>query len=87
MIQSISRSKHKPIEGVEFQSIIEDGQLISVEQGRGLLKKWSNRGRVFIDMSAKHEHTALGETIRFSDTVLWCAPERRGASSGTSKAA
>ena len=70
--------KHKPIEGVEFQSIIEDGQLISVEQGRGLLKKWSNRGRVFIDMSAKHELAALGETIRFSDTVLWCVRPNEG---------
>lgn len=70
--------KHKPIEGVEFQSIIEGGQLISVEQGRTLLKERSKRGRVFVDISARHELAALGQTIRFADTVLWCVRPNEG---------
>ncbi len=69
---------HKPIEGVEFQFIFENGQFISVEQGRALLKKWSKRGRVFVDMSAKHEMAALARTIRFADTVLWCVRPSEG---------
>ena len=70
--------KHKPIEGIESRCIVEDGQFISVAQGRALLKEWSKRGRVFVDMSAKHELAALVRTIRFADTVLWCVRPNEG---------
>jgi predicted acylesterase/phospholipase RssA/CRP-like cAMP-binding protein len=64
--------KQKLIEGIECRCIVEDGQFISVEQGRAWLREWSKRGRVLIDVSAKHELAALMRTIRFADTVLWC---------------
>ncbi len=65
--------QQEPIEGVESRCIVEDGQLISVEQGRALLREWAQRSRLLIDISAEHELAALVRTMRFADTVLWCA--------------
>ena len=71
--------KHKPIEGIESRCIFESGKLISEAQGRTLLKQWSKRGRVFVDLNAKHDLVALVRMIRFADTVLWFArPSEEG---------
>ena len=64
--------QQKPIEGIESRLIFENGQFISVEQGRALLKDRAKRGRVLVDMGAQHDLAALARTIRFADSVLWC---------------
>ena len=70
--------KHKPIEGIESRCIFERGKLISEAQGRALLKQYSKRGRVFVDLSVKHDLVALARMIGFADTVLWCARPSEG---------
>jgi predicted acylesterase/phospholipase RssA/CRP-like cAMP-binding protein len=62
----------KPLEGVAFRSLIENGRLLRAEEGRKHLKEWSELGRIFVDLSAQHHPDGLARGISFSDTVLWC---------------
>ncbi len=62
----------KPIEGVAFRSLLENGQLINQEEGMRQLKEWSDLGRIFVDASAEHTIDELTRLISFVETVLWC---------------
>ncbi len=56
--------------------LIENGRLISREQGQQQLKDWADYGRVFIDCSGDLELEELERAISFGDRILWCVQPR-----------
>ncbi len=62
----------KPIDGVAFRSLIEDGRMISPEEGHRQVKEWADLGRIFVDVSAEQSIDDLARTMGFVECVLWC---------------
>ncbi len=62
----------QPIDGVAFRSMMENGRVISMQQGHRQLKEWSDRGRIFVDLSAAQSLDDLTRMMGFVETVLWC---------------
>ena len=60
------------IEGVPFRLLFENGQLISEDQRRALLREWADLGRIFIDLTADHDLEDLSRLMTFAEVVLWC---------------
>lgn len=62
----------QPVDGVSYRLLVENGQLISLEQRRLLLKEWADLGRVFIDLDANQNLDHLVRLLSFADAILWC---------------
>jgi predicted acylesterase/phospholipase RssA/CRP-like cAMP-binding protein len=77
----------QPLKDTPTRVLIENGRLISREQGAQQLKEWSNFGRVFIDCSTALELEELERAINFGDRILWCVrPQDWDAASGKIRA-
>ncbi|MGI9471941.1 MAG: patatin-like phospholipase family protein [Rubripirellula sp.] len=61
-----------PLTGVAFQPLIRNGRLVRAEEAGQQLRKWSELGRIFIDLSAQQPSDDLARSITASDIVLWC---------------
>jgi NTE family protein len=77
----------QPMQDTPTRELIENGRVISREQGAQQLKQWAEYGRVFIDCSSDLEHEDLQRAISFGDRILWCVrPQDWDAASRKMKA-
>lgn len=77
----------QPTQDVPSCALIENGRLLTHEQGQQQLKDWADYGRVFIDCSGDLELEGLERAISFGDRILWCVrPQDWDVASGKIKA-
>lgn len=62
----------RPEDGIAYKLLFERGKLIGPEETKQLLKEWSTRSRLLIDLRSDHTFDELTRMISYSDIVLWC---------------
>ena len=62
----------QPPAQVAFRPFIDNGRVMSEEDGRRQLREWSDRGRIILDATIDHDFEAVSRALRFADRVLWC---------------
>jgi predicted acylesterase/phospholipase RssA len=78
----------QPADGIPHRLLFENGVSIGPERIKQLLKEWSTRTRLFIDVRSDHSPDDLNRLLSFSDVVLWCIqPQNVAAALQTLKAA
>jgi len=61
-----------PIRNVPFRSLIEDGSFLAREEIRRQINRWSEAGRVFLDVDASLDPVNASLLVEFSEQVIWC---------------
>jgi NTE family protein len=71
--------RFKAEDGIPFKLLFEGGTYIGPEATKQLLKEWSARGRLVIDVRADHSNDDLIRLTTYADIVLWCIQPREVA--------
>jgi NTE family protein len=63
----------EPIESVSFRSLTSDGNYPTREDFRRQINRWSDSGRVILDVDASLDPVNASLLVEFSEQVIWCS--------------
>ncbi len=66
------RSDWDSIAGISYRALIDDGDVLSREEIRRQINRWSDSDRVIIDVDAAIDPVSASLLVEFADQVIWC---------------
>lgn len=61
---------------VSFKSLVDGGNFLSREEIRRQVNRWSDSGRIILDVDAAVDPMTASLLVEFSDQVFWCGSSR-----------